>query len=201
MKTFTVLGYAVTPGIRVHSFPYWRVVLGEGGNKKSTWIALGKKDASEIISERERVSRDDDKVMIEEGKVMSAGVITLKDKEGNLTGNHLIVKEKGNHDDRILIKWCVESGFRGSANIEGGQEVKIIANDHSWHSGQGAMGETAECMAILKPGQRLYAKITGRRVEEPRAVLEYDGKEIKVTYGKEDLETVLSDEQPEGEYV
>jgi len=208
MRTFTVSESVVTPGIEVNSLPYWKVVLGAGGHKRSTWIALGKRDVDEIIKEKENIMNSENIVMNTEGKnifgikgkIFQAGIIALKNNEGVPTGNHLIVKERGN-DDRVLIVWRVSSGFRGSVNIEGGQEVKIVAFDKAWHSGQGSLGETAECMAILKPGQRLYATITGRRVEEPRAILVYDGKEIKITFGKEDLETVLSDEQPQGEYV
>ncbi len=201
MKTFTVSESAVTPGIEVNSSPYWRIILGAGGHKKSTWIALGKKDADEMISDKESVMSADQKKVLEiKGKILQAGIITLKDNEGAPTGNHLIVKERDN-DNRVLILWHVSSGFRGSANIQAGQEVKVIASDKAWHSGQGNLGETAECLAVLKPGQRMYATITGRRVEEPNAILEYDGKEIKVTFGKEDLEIVLSDEQPQGEYV
>lgn len=195
MKTFTVVGCTVTPGIEVNSDPYWRIVLGLGGHKRSTWIPLGKKDAAEMV--RKDVEQKDNEIY----KIFNVGVIALKDKEQQLTGNHLIVGEKNKNDDRVMVVWSVESGYRGSANIHGGQEVKIIAQDKAWHSGKGNLGETAECLAVLKPGQRLYGEISGRRVEEPRAILEYDGKEIKVTYGKKELETVLSDEQPEGEYV
>lgn len=132
--------------------------------------------------------------------VFDVGVIQLKYKEtGEPSGKFLIVAPR-NKDNRALVLWRVSSGYRGSASISAGEGVIIIASDSSWHSGRGSLGETAEVLAILKPGQELIARRSGRRVQETHARLTWDGKEVKVVFGDESLFVATTDELG-GEYL
>lgn len=186
MKAFDVSETKVSNDIPVASQPYPHIVLGEGGNKRATWVALGKQDIARIV-------RD--------GKIDDVGLIALKDKvTGEPTGKFLIVAPKNGQDNRALILWRVASGYRGSASIAAGEGVTVVASDAAWHSGRGNMGETAEMLAVLKVEQELIAKISGRRVEQTRARLSWDGREITVEFGDENLFAAL-DEEVEGEYL
>jgi hypothetical protein len=49
MKTYDVNGREVTAGIKVAMEPQPHVVLGAGGNKNATWVAIGRRDAGTII--------------------------------------------------------------------------------------------------------------------------------------------------------
>ena len=242
MKCFDVHGTEVYKGIPVASSPYPHIVLGEGGHKRATWIALGKRDAEAIIKSRRLPCprRGDSDFTTdpatcspehvcekcgqkygpwEQGTyglrrrhpnagevdgpacVHDVGIIALRNKEtGEPTGKFLIVAPRGNRDNRVLVLWRVSSGYRGSASISAGEGVTLIATDSSWHSGRGALGETAEVLAILKPGQELIAYRSGRRVQETHARLVYGGKEISVTFGDETLFAAIS-EEVEGEYL
>jgi hypothetical protein len=131
--------------------------------------------------------------------VLDAGIIALKDTEGKPNGTYLIVAPRGG-DNRVLVLWRVQSGYRGSAKITAGEGVTVIASDSSWHSGRGSLGETAEMLAILNPGQELRASRSGRRVQDSKAKLVYDGRTISVTFGGEELEAATTD-QVEGEYL
>jgi len=192
MKTYTVSGEGIIEGIVVDMMPYPHITLGDGGHKRATWIAIGKRDADVIIvrSEKEGESRVE---------VKDAAVIALKDGEGKPNGKYLIVAPRGS-DNRVLVLWRVPSGYRGSSGIKAGEGVKVIACDSSWHSGRGNLGSTAEMLAILEPGQELHASRSGRRVQETRAVLKYDGKKISVLFGGEELAVATADEVA-GEYV
>lgn len=191
MKTFTVRGKEVTPGIDVYLAPYYHLVIGDGGHKKATWVALGKNDAKVITTINEEQIT---------GVCYDVGVLSLKDREtGKPTGKYLIVAPHGDgSDNRILVCWSVASGYRGSANILADEKILVVARDKAWHSGQGNLGENAEIIAVLHPGQSLVAEISGRRVQETRARLLWNGKELTEEYGDESL--LLSDE-PEGELV
>ena len=187
MKAYDVSGSEVSAGIEVSTERYSKLVLGDGGNKRATWIPLGSRDAK-------RITEDD-------GKVREVGVIALCDKETNEpNGKHLIVAPRNGKDNRILVLWRVSSGYRGSAHIEAGEGVHVVGYDSAWHSGRGNLGETAEMLAILKPGQELNADISGRRVQENRARLTWDGETIEVIYGDDSID-VIEDEEPEGDYI
>ena len=185
MKTYDISGSEVREGIAVASKPYPHVELGVGGHKRATWIALGKRDADSIVRE---------------GEITDVGVIALKDAEGKPNGKFLIVAPRNGKDNSALILWRVESGYRGDAHIDAGEGVQVIGYDHSWHSGRGSMGETAEMLAVLKPGQELTASRSGRRLETTRARLTWDGKTAQVEFGDENLFAAL-DEEVEGEYL
>lgn len=250
MKCLDVDGKKVAAGLLVADKPYPHVVLGDGGNKRSTWIAIGKRDAEKMVRPRrvpcpdrdqndshfgEEVPADkqtphvcqkcgetfDDwsfKPTFGDGKywtrkhaasgevngpvvVGDAGIIALKDSaSGQPTGRYLIVAPRPGDDNRVLVLWRVTSGYRGSASITPGEGVVAIASDAAWHSGRGNMGETAEIMAILKPCQELRAKISGRNVQNTRARLQWDGKNISVDFGGEELFAATS-EKVEGDYI
>lgn len=175
----------ITDGIKVVSEPYPHIVLGDGGNKRATWIALGKRDADAIIEN--------------DGTVKDVGVIALRDANQQPTGKYLIVAPRG-HDNRVLVLWRVLSGYRGNAEIVAGEDVTVVAADKAWHSGRGNMGETAEMLVILSPGQGLTATRSGRRLEQTKAKLVYDGQEIVVTFGDDSLEAATA-EEANGEYI
>lgn len=186
MKAYDVNGSEVQEGIQVADNPYPHIVLGEGGHKRATWVPLGNRDAGRIV---------------EEGKIVDVDIIVLRDKETNEpTGKYLIVKSRNVNDNRMLILWRVKSGYRGGSSIEPGDGVIVIASDNSWHSGRGNLGITAETLAVLKPGQELKASISGRRVQNTRAILKYDGESIAVTFGGDELESAIS-EHVDGEYL
>ena len=120
--------------------------------------------------------------------IADVGLIALKDKVTQLpNGKYLIVAPKPGNDNRILVYWSVSSGYRGGASISAADDVLVIASDQAWHSGKGATGSTAQILAVLKPGQELCASRSGRRMQQTRARLQWDGKEIKVTFGDENL--------------
>lgn len=185
MKTFDISSSEVRGGIAVTSKPYPHIVLGEGGHKRATWVALGKRDADAIVHD---------------GKITNVGVIALKDEGGKPNGKFLVVAPRNGGDNRALVLWRVPSGYRGSAGITAGEGVTVIASDSSWASGKGSLGETAEMLAVLKPGQELTARRSGRRVETTRARLTWDGKTVQVEFGDENLFAAL-DEEVEGEYL
>lgn len=188
MKTFTYKDGKLSDGIAVTLTPYPHIVLGEGGHKRATWVPLGKRDAEAIITR---------KLIEDSGQVITVitdvGVIALNDEEGKPKGRHLIVAPRG-ADNRVLVLWHVASGFRGSARITPGEGVRVVARDSSWHSGQGSLGSTAEMLAILAPGQELNATRSGRRVQCPRAKLVYDGQNVTVTYGGDEMEVATAEE-------
>lgn len=137
-----------------------------------------------------------------EAKVVAdVGALALKDKvSGAPTGKHLIVAPLPGNDNRILVYWSVSSGYRGGASISAAEDVLVIARDEAWHSGKGATGSTAQILAVLKPGQELQASRSGRRMQQTRGRLQWDGKEIKVTFGDENLFVAQSD-NVDGDYV
>jgi hypothetical protein len=55
-------------------------------------------------------------------------------------------------------------------------------------------------LAILKPGQELRASRSGRRVQDTKAKLVYDGQTITITFGGEEMEAAIADEV-EGDLV
>ena len=210
MKVFDVHESTVHEGIQVAMEPYPHIVLGEGGHKRAAWIALGKRDAESIIErtpimERRWNSEKSEYEMVDTGrksaKIKDVGIIALRNKEtGEPNGKFLIVAPRNGSDNRALVLWRVSSGYRGGASIDAGEGVTVIAYDHAWHSGRGSLGETAEALAILKPGQELTARRSGRRVQETRARLTWDGKQIAVVFGGEEL-FVATSEDVEGEYL
>ena len=184
MKAFDVSESAVREFIPVDTSPYPHVTLGEGGNKRATWVALGKRDAPTLVllsEEREGKQLPD--------RISEAGVVKLE------SGQHLIVAPRGG-DNRALVLWHVASGYRGSASISADDDVLVIARDAAWHSGRGNLGETAECLVVLKPGQCLEAHISGRRVQEYCARLTWDGQHIRVEFFCSDAVT-----EGEGKYI
>lgn len=189
MKIYDVKNNGISDGIFVASEPYPHVVIGDGGNKRATWIALGKRDINQIVMNKGTSSPE----------IKNVGIIALKDADQKPTGKYLIVAPRG-HDDRVLVLWRVSSGYRGSADITAGEGVMVIAQDKAWHSGRGSLGEDAEMLAILKPGQELTATRSGRDLEQTRAKLVYDGKAIIATLGDENLEAATAD-KAEGDYI
>lgn len=133
--------------------------------------------------------------------VLDVGVLALKDREsGKPTGRHLIVAPRPGKDNRALVLWRVPSGYRGSARISPGESVSLIARDSSWHSGRGSLGETDECLAILRPGESLYAEVSGRRVQGTRGILTWTGSDFTVTFGGTEMADAISDDA-EGEHI
>ena len=194
MKVYDVCETEVSGGVEVVLEPYPHIVLGEGGHKRATWIALGKRDTESIIV---RTPILEDHTM---NKISEVSVVALKDDDGKLNGKYLIVAPRNNNDDRVLVLWRVSSGYRGSASISAGEGVTVIARDSSWHSGRGNLGETAQMLAILKPGQGLRASRSGRRVQDTSAKLAYDGTNISVTFGGEEMEAATA-EKIDGDYL
>ena len=230
MKTFDVSGEKVSAGITVSQKPYPHVTLGEGGNKRATWVPLGNRDAEGIVvpaedvlrpetewevrsrlgctslaEAREAMAGGDVQQKVEKtipAHIDEVGVIALRDKKtGEYNGRHLIVAPRG-QDNRALILWRVSSGYRGGADITAGDGVRVVAEDSAWHSGRGSLGSTAEMLAVLSPGQELRASRSGRRVQSNRARLTWDGEEVKVVFGDDSLFIATgADEEPEGEYL
>lgn len=185
MKTFDVSESIVREFVPVNSQPYPHITLGEGGNKRATWVALGKRDAPTLVLPAEE--RDGKRLP---DRITEAGIVKLEN------GQYLIVAPRGS-DNRAIVLWHVASGYRGSASISAQEDVLVIACDASWHSGRGNLGKTAECLAVLRPEQNLDARISGRRVQENRARLSWDGREINVEFFCNDAVT----EGEGGEYV
>ena len=80
----------------------------------------------------------------------------------------------------------LKSGYRGSANItsitnSAGDTLIPLASGHEYHSGRGALGETAWALVHTACGGNITVrgKISGRRVVRPNIVFEItpDGKE------------------------
>lgn len=237
MKTFDVSETDVSKGIKVEIEPYPHIVLGEGGHKRATWVALGKRDAENVVKTKmlpcpkqgscdysyTEVAPTETKTCDKCGQkygqwdgtsyksvhpqagevrgpqiVEDIGIIALKDEKGESNGKYLVVAPR-NGDDRILVLWRVSSGYRGGAGITADEGVTVIGYDHAWASGRGSLGETAEMLAILKPGQELHASRSGRCVQDTKATLTYN-KEIKVVFGGEELDAATADEV-EGDYL
>lgn len=208
MKAYDVTERDVRDGIEVILEPYPHIVLGQGGHKRATWVALGKRDVDTIVknvpvTERRLDMKDMLYKNIQTGtisKIIDVAVIELKDPEGNPNGRYLIVAPRHDKDDRVLVLWRVESGYRGSASISPGEGVIVVAVDSAWKSGRGNLGETAEMLAILKPGQELCAKRTGRRIQNTSGRLVYAFNKISVTFGGDELVDVIED-AVDGEYL
>jgi hypothetical protein len=244
MKCYTVNGDKVVEGITVNPLPYPRVILGEGGHKRATWIPVGRRDADTVIEttmkscpNRNKLREigdewftceacgtkyvdTDEKIkkwgqeepvmaqkhpntgeVVNTTRITDVGVVALKDKEsGEPNGKFLLVAPRNRKDNCVVVFWSVSSGYRGSSGIEAGEGVKVIGYDHSWHSGRGSLGSTAEMLAILTPGQELIAVRFGRRVQDTRARLSYDGKEVKVMFGGEEMFVAIA-EEVEGDYL
>lgn len=203
MKVYDIHGTKVCEGIVVEEEPYPHIVLGKGGHKRATWIALGKRDAKDIIQrtpvmERRWNSEKSEYKMVDTGRatarIKDVSIIALKDAEGKPNGKYLIVAPRNGGDNRVLVLWRVSSGYRGEAIITAGEGVTVIASDSSWHSSRGSLGETAEMLAILKPGQELRASRSGCSVQNTKAKLVYDGYTISVTFGGEEMEAATADE-------
>lgn len=188
MKCYTVSGSSEVKNIKINAAPYPHIAIGDGGNKRATWIPLGKHDASTIVGE-------DDGYEV----ITNVGLIGLRDKETNEPdGRYLVVAPRNRDDERALVLWQVSSGYRGGAHIESPDGVRVVSYDHAWHSGRGSLGETAEMLAVLAPGDTLTAEITGRRVQENRARLTWTGSEFEVLFYPADADP---DAQPEGDYI
>lgn len=209
MKAFDVSGTEVSRGIPVSTEPYAKISFGEGGHKRATWIPLGNRDTDAIMVKTPITTRKwngEAYETVETGNfnvtVEDVGVIALKDKNtGEPNGRYLIVKPHNGSDNRVLVLWRVSSGYRGSAGITAGEGVTVLGSDQSWHSGRGSLGSTAEMLAILKPGQELRASRSGRRVQENRARLTWDGEKIEVVFGDDSLFDVVGEDEPEGDYI
>lgn len=227
MKAYTVNGSEIKAGLSVTKNPYPHIVMGEGGHKRATWIPIGRRDAENVIKwdetetcwdphagyEREPrtcevcgkaweladngyyTHKNRGKV-VRGGRVEDVGVIKLQEPKKGF----LVVAPRPGKDNRVLVLWNVSSGYRGGSGITAGEGVTVIAEDSSWHSGRGSLGSTAQMLAILAPGQELYAARTGRRVQDTKAVLRWNGEKITVTFGDSSLEAAEADEV-QGEYV
>jgi hypothetical protein len=169
VKAFTITDNSVKEGIGVPMTPYPRIVIGEGGHKRATWIALGKRDVDSITISLEGAGEN-------YRQVLDVGVLKLADKD-----QYLIVAPRGN-DDRVLVLWRVSSGYRGSASIEAGDDIVVVGYDHAWASGRGNLGETAEMLAVLKPEQSLNACLSGRRVQANQAKLTWTGQHFEIIF-------------------
>lgn len=132
--------------------------------------------------------------------VKKVGVIALKDATDKPTGKYLIVAPREGADDRVLVLWRFPSGYRGSASITPGVGVVVLGTDSAWHSGQGNIGETAEILAILKPGQELRGSRSGRRLEDTRGWVRFDGSKVFVKFGGEELFAAESTDI-QGDYI
>ncbi|MFA5172843.1 MAG: hypothetical protein WC435_00365 [Candidatus Paceibacterota bacterium] len=214
--------------------PYPRIIMGQGGHKRATWIPIGKHDANKVIEKKflpcphqgksdhsalpdtcsanhvcESCGKEygewklDDGLYYryhpESGEILSSAVIKNVGIIKTEKGMHLIVAPKED-DNRALILWSVSSGYRGSASISANEGVKVIATDESWHSGRGNLGSTAEMLAILEPGQQLIASRSGRRVQGTRGILTYDGENVTVVFGGNEIFAATSEEVV-GEYL
>ena len=191
MKCYTVDGETIKNYIQVYNDPYPHVALGNGGNKRATWIPVGKRDFGiiEKIGDSKQVAH----------VITDANVIIVGEKK-----TKLIVKDNAAANNNVMVLWKVESGYRGGAGIqttltpqrnadgiipyvaEGDREtvpgVQLTAKDDAYHSGQGSLGLTAEALMILSPGASVEAGRSGRRVQTDRARLTWDGSELKVLY-------------------
>lgn len=185
MKAFTIKDTNATEGIQVDMTPYPRVVLGEGGNKRATWIPIGRRDQPRLLNEN--------------NIIMGADV--ARTQKGTML---LVAPRPADGRDRALVLWKITSGYRGGAEIHdnprGEQDLlhwqsnrakkpeecdgywvwrnrdTLVAQDVAYHSGRGALGETHEALAIMNPGDTLWGRRTGRHVQSPYLRLKYLGE-------------------------
>jgi hypothetical protein len=63
----------------------------------------------------------------------------------------------------------ISSGYRGSASINEvkGSSVETVATGSEYHSGQGALGETAWALVNAQGPIEVFGRRTGRRVDNP----------------------------------
>lgn len=206
MKTYTTRETTVTKGIEVCPTPYPHITLGEGGHKRATWMALGKRDAEKLMiptqipcrhrgttgpevcldcgTPAEKVAEWPPQVWIHPSKEgFIDGPLKVEDvgvlqlpERENQPPRYLIVAPPFSESDRILVFWSLSSGYRGSASITPGEGALMIAKDSAYHSGQGNLGESAETLAVLSPDQYLEGRISGRRIQSPEWRLTYLGE-------------------------
>jgi len=187
MKCYTITKDQVSPGITIGEKPFPRIIIGDGGNKRATWIPLGKRDESRIVQVGDGISTVED-----------VGIIALRNDAGEPDGRYLIVAPRNSHDERVLVLWRVRSGYRGDATISAPEGAVVVGHDSAYHSGRGSLGATDEMLTVLRPGDTLIAKISGRRVQCNRARLTWTGDDFEIVFFPSDSDP---DSEVDGDYI
>ena len=98
----------------------------------------------------------------------------------------------------------VVSGYRGTAQIEKcaapAGECIVVAAGHKYHSGQGALGETAWALVNSDGPIEVYARRTGRRIDQPEHAfrLTPDGEREELIEDAEICDLLDTEKKEEG---
>jgi hypothetical protein len=98
-----------------------------------------------------------------------------------LTGGVAFGPPSGQTDEYALVHWQFDSGTKGKVKIYP-RDAEVIATGKSNHPEIHDCYEQKEVLAILKPGQEMWAERTGLIFQENRAVLRYSGKNVSVRF-------------------
>jgi len=179
MKAHTAKGDKVTEGIRVIRERY-PLSHTKSGDKLDISV-----DAWDFVTSEDKfIKRSKDK----EGLIKEARILNLNDPEvlsrySNGQRPLDISFKKGGFKDCILVLWLVRSGPYGRVKIYGNKKVIKIGYSQKPNGNV----EIGEMLTVLKPGQMLYARRSGRGVKHVYGKLFYDGKSIIVTFGGEEM--------------
>ena len=107
-------------------------------------------------------------------------------------GGEIHQTEKGSlvlRSDEKGIVYLVEipSGYRGSAEITDVQGGTVVAQGHRFHSGQGALGETAWALVNAQGPIEVFGRRDGRRIDDPEVAfrLTPDGEKEELVTDQE----------------
>jgi len=158
MKCYTIVDKEPVQWINIKEEPYPHIAIGEQGRgRKISRVGLGKRDFSPTPK-----------------KIEKASVIRTKEK-----GTLLVIAEKQQNDDRILVVLGIPMGYRGHTEWEGLDSplISVLTEGTIAQGAAGRMGSYQKYLAILSPGIHLKCTRYGR--------LYGDTKEIHILYTKE----------------
>lgn len=168
MKAFEIKGLRaqeVYEGLSVEIEPFPHISMGGKPRGRFYWVPVSSRDADSIIGS---------------GVIKNADVIPQK------KGGYMIVAPRKKDDTRVLVLWRFPSNNfgRGRAGIYPSSGVEVLERNFYSHTRRDREGETAEVLAILKPGQWLDAGRYGKWIDMPakpnRSRLYYDGTTVKL---------------------
>lgn len=171
MRAFEVLGNRVFRGIEVKGEPP-AVVLGGGDLRLPIRVGVGWQDAAGLICSQQGMRG-----------ICQAGVMPLYGRDGKPNGRFFIVKPdlKIQNDTRTLVCWRFPSGRHGAAQIRV-EGIRVISQGVRMLPAPDC-GEVAEVLAIIQPGQELWANRSGQGISYTHARLVWDGQILLVRTG------------------
>ena len=180
----------MAPGVVVQTDPYIFVPVGNETGRHVR-IACGKKTPPEFTKKRVE-GMQFERLHIDRGSIMRLKPKIEEPVEGEeprpaQRERILLVNERDNDKENAIVLATLPSGYKGDSVINVHDRAQIIADCFVSHGIRGALGVTHHVLAFLSPGGELRGQVTGHRVKSTHYRWIYDGEEIVMVDGGEDV--------------